>query len=127
MEYSATFFDSSAMLRAMEMSEATPWRTPLKQFVDIFRKPTGNLQDLLAMFVDFVVKLYRDDYLPESRCKVVTALLDAMWVNVSLRLGLLRLRKVTTQFFGLNLVGQQQFEECFDNWYSSVSDKLVSM
>ncbi|HEY6254137.1 MAG TPA: hypothetical protein VI685_29635 [Candidatus Angelobacter sp.] len=127
MEYSATSFDSAAMLRAVEMSDATPWRTPLKQFVDIFRKPIGNPQSLLAIFIDFVVKLYRESYLPETRCKVVVALLDAIWVNVHLRLALLHLRKVSTQFFGLNSVGQLQFQECFDKWYSGVLDKLVGM
>ena len=113
------------MLRAVEMSDATPWRTPLRQFVDVFRKPTGNLQGLLGIFVDFIVKLYREPQLPQTRCKVLTAILDAMWVTVSLRLPLLRLRKASTQFFGLNCVGQQQFDECFDQWYAQVPDKLV--
>lgn len=81
MEYSVTSFDSSAMLRAVEMSDATPWRTPLKQFIDIFQKPPGNLQGLLGMFVDFVVKLYREPQLPQTRCKVLTALLNAMWIS----------------------------------------------
>jgi tetratricopeptide (TPR) repeat protein len=125
MEYSATSFDSSVMLKAVEMADATPWRTPLKQFVDIFRKPTGNLQGLLGIFVDFIVKLYREAYLPETRCKVVTALLDALWETVPLRMALLRLRKASSQFFGLNTVGQQQFETCFDNWYAGKADKLV--
>ena len=127
MEYSVTSFDSSAMLRAVEMSEATPWRIPLKQFVDIFRKPTGNLQGLLGIFVDFIRKLYLEPHVPQTRCKVVTALLDALWVSFPLRSALLRLRKVSTQFFGLNCVGQQQFEECFDQWYAQVPDKLVGL
>jgi tetratricopeptide (TPR) repeat protein len=127
MEYSVTSFDSSAMLRAVEMSEATPWRTPLKQFVDIFRKPTGNLQGLLGIFVDFIRKLYLEPHVPQTRCKVVTALLDALWVSFPLRSALLRLRKVSTQFFGLNCVGQQQFEDCFDQWYAQVPDKLVGL
>jgi tetratricopeptide (TPR) repeat protein len=125
MEYSVTSFDSAAMVRAVEMSDATPWRTPLKQFVDVFRKPPGNLPGLLGIFVDFIVKLYREPQLPETRCKVLTVLLDAIWVTVPLRLPLLRLRKASIQFFGLNCVGQQQFEECFDQWYAHVPDKLV--
>jgi hypothetical protein len=125
MEYSVTSFDSSAMLRAVEMADATPWRTPLKQFVDVFRNPTGNFQGLLGIFVDFIVKLYREPHLPQSRCKILTAFLDAMWVTTPLRLLLLQLRKASGQFFGLNFVGQQQFDECFDRWYAQVPDKLV--
>ncbi len=127
MEYSATSFDSTVMLKAVEMADATPWRTPLKQFVDIFRKPTGNLQGLLGIFVDFIVKLYREAYLPETRCKVITALLDALWENVPLRLALLRLRKASSQIFGLNTVGQQQFEACFDKWYAGKPSKLIGI
>ena len=41
------------------------------------------------------------------------------------RLPLLRLRKASTQFFGLNCVGQEQFDKCFDQWYAQVPDKLV--
>jgi len=126
-EYSVTSFDSAAMLRAVEMSDATPWRTPLKQFVDIFRKPAADFQSLLGIFVDFVVKLYREPHMPEARCKVAVAFLDAIWVNVPLRLAIIRFRKMNAQFFGLNSVGQMQFEECFDLWYSRVPDKIVGM
>lgn len=126
-EYSVTSFDTAAMLKAVEMSDATPWRPPLKQFIDIFRKPPSDLQGLLGIFVDFAVKLYREPHLPEARCRVAVALLNALWANAQLRLDLLRFRKMGTQFFGLNSVGQLQFEECFDQWYSRVPDKIVGM
>jgi tetratricopeptide (TPR) repeat protein len=126
MEYTSIFFDSTVLLKAVEIAEATPWKTPFKQFVEVFRKPTGNLQGLLGMFMDFIVKLYREPYLPETRCKIVVALLDALWATVPLRLALLRLRKASVQFFGLNTVGQQQFDACFDNWYAERPDKLLS-
>ena len=126
MEYIVTTFDSSALLRALEMSDVTAWRWPLKQFIEIFRKPSSDLQVLLGIFVDFVTKLYREPHLPESRCKIVTAILDALWRNVSLRLPLLRLRKASSQFFGLNPVGQAQFDRCFDQWYGAATDKIVA-
>lgn len=126
MEYTSIFFDSSILLRAVEMADATPWKTPFKQFVEVFSKPTGNLQNLLGMFTDFIVKLYREPYLPETRCKIVTALLDALWSTVPLRLALLRIRKASRQLFGLNTVGQQQFDSCFDAWYADRPDKLLS-
>jgi len=127
MEYTATSFDSSALLRAVDMSDAIPWRRPLKQFIEVFCKPNGDLQALLGIFVDFLAKLYREPHLPESRCKVATAILDALWRNVPLRLPLLRLRKASSQFFGLNPVGQAQFDQCFDQWYGAVTDKIVTL
>jgi len=125
MNYTATMFDSTTLLKGVEMAEAIPWRSPLKQFVEIFQKPTGNLQALLGIFVDFVTKLYREPHLPEVRCRVVSAFLDALWSNVPLRSALLRVRKNSAQFFGLNPVGQNQFDECFDRWYARVADKLI--
>jgi hypothetical protein len=125
MNYTATYFDSGIMLKAVEMSDATPWRFPFKQIVGVFQKPTGNLQVLLGIFVDFLTKLYREDHLPESRCRVATALLDALWRSVPLRLPLLHIRRNSAQFFGLNPVGQNQFDRCFDQWYGAVSDKIV--
>jgi hypothetical protein len=106
------------------MSDATPWRWPLKQFIQVFQKAQGDLQGLLGIVVEFLTKLYREPYLPESRCKVVTAMLNALWRNVVLRLPLVRLRKGSPQFFGLNPVGQTQFDQCFDQ-YGTVSDKIV--
>jgi hypothetical protein len=125
MNYTATYFESGIMLKAVEMSDATPWRFPFKQIVEIFQKPTGNLQGLLGVSVDFLIKLYRENYLPESRCRVVTALLDALWRSVPLRLPLLHIRRNSAQFFGLNSVGQNQFDRCFDQWYRAVPDKIV--
>jgi len=125
MNYTATYFDCGIMLKAVEMSDATPWRFPFKQIVTIFQKPTGNLQVLLAIFVDFLIKLYRENYLPESRCKVVTALLDALWRSVPLRLPLLHIRGNSAQFFGLNSVGQSQFDRCFDQWHRTVPDTII--
>jgi hypothetical protein len=108
------------------MSDAIVWRWPLKQFIDIFSKPNGDLQTLLTIFVDFVTKLYREPHLPESRCRVVTAFLNALWQSPSLRLPVLRIRRASGQFFGLNPVGQTQFDECFDRWYGTVTNKVVS-
>lgn len=115
------------MLKAVEMSEATLWRFPSKQFVDIFQKPNGNLQALMGIFVDFLTRVYRADYLPESRCRVATSLLDALWRSVPLRRSQLHIRGNSVQFFGLNPVGQKQFDRCFDQWYDAVPNKIVSL
>lgn len=125
MSYTATHFDSGIMLKAVELADARPWQFPLKQFAEIFQKPTGNLQGLLGIFLDFLSKLYRESYLPESRCRVMTALLDALWKSVPLRLPLLHIRRNSAQVFGLNPVGQNQFDICFDQWYGNLPDKIV--
>jgi len=99
------------------MSEATPWRWPLKQFVEVFQKPNPDFRVLVGIFADFLSHLYREPYLAESRCKVTTAFLDAFWGNVSVRTGLLRRRRTSSRLFVLNPVGQAQFDRCFDEWF----------
>jgi hypothetical protein len=108
------------------MSDATVWRWPLKQCIEIFRRSEGD-PALLGIFVDFVSKLYLAQYLPESRCKIMTAVLDSLWRNVSFRLSLLGIRGRTRQIFGLNFVGQTQFDQCFDAWHKTVADSVLTL
>jgi hypothetical protein len=126
MQYINTNFDSRSLLRAVEMSEATPWRWPLKQFVDVFQKPSPDFQILLGIFADFLSRLYREPYLAESRCRVVTAFFDALWANVPVRTALLRLRRASSRLFVLNPIGQAQFDRCFDEWYRGRPDRLIA-
>jgi hypothetical protein len=92
-----------------------------------FRKPSGNFQGLLGIFVEFIVKLYREPQLPQTRCEVLTAFLDTIWGTIPVCLSLLHLRKSSVQFFGLNCVGHEQFDDCFDRWYAQPPDKLVGL
>jgi tetratricopeptide (TPR) repeat protein len=126
MEYSATHFDTNALLKAIETTDQTPWRAPLKQFVRVFEKPTGNVQTLFAILVDTIARLYREDHLAETKCRVVTAFLDALWKNPHLRRHVLQIRRISGSIFGLNFVGREQFETCFDNWHGGKSERLIT-
>jgi hypothetical protein len=126
MEFSATHFDASALLKAMDMTGQTPWRTPLKQFARIFENPTGNVQTLFRILVETIARLYREDYLAETKCRVVTAFLDALWKNPHLRENVLQIRRVSERIFGMNVVGLRQFNICFDNWHRGKSERLIT-
>jgi tetratricopeptide (TPR) repeat protein len=126
MEYSATYFDSAALLKAVEMTAQRPWRNPLKQFVKIFDKPTGNVQTLFGILVDTIALLYREDHLAETKCRVITAFLDALWNNPHLRGNVLQIRRISERIFGLNVVGREQFDTCFDSWHRGKSEGLIT-
>ncbi len=125
MDYSATHFDTAALFKAIEITNQTPWRSPLKQFVRVFDKPTGNFQTLFAILVETISRLYREDHLAETKCRVVTAFLDALWKNPHLRRHVLQIRRISANIFGLNFVGKQQFEACFDSWHRAKSEGLI--
>jgi len=116
MKFVSTLFDSSTILTAVELSDGKAWRQPLKEVIKIFADPKADIRSLLGIFVDFVVKLYRETLLPETRCSVVGAFLEVLWKNLQARKALMELRKSTARFFGLNAVGETQFNDCFDRW-----------
>lgn len=119
MKFVSTLFDSSTMLEAVELSDGKAWRGPLKEVIRVFADPKADIRSLLGIFIDFVVKLYRETLLPETRCSVVGAFLEAFWGNLQARKILVELRKATSRFFGLNAVGETQFNDCFDRWVKS--------
>jgi tetratricopeptide (TPR) repeat protein len=115
MKFVATTFNSYTILEAITLTEGVTWKFPLKQIIEVFANPKGE-RPLLGIFVDFVAKLYRESFLPETRCGVMQAFLDALWKNPTARAVLVNIRKSSAQLFGLNAVGEKQFNECFDRW-----------
>jgi len=124
MKFVSTLFDSSTILKSVELSDSKEWRQPLKEVIKVFADPKADIRSLLGIFVDFVVKLYRATLLPETRCSVVGAFLEALWANSQARKTLIELRKSTSRFFGLNAVGEAQFNECFDRWVNNKDNPI---
>ena len=125
MEYQITVFDCAAIIEAVNLTEATPWRTPLKEFIREFAAPNADVKSLFSILMELVVRIYREALLPESRCKVITAFLDAIWKNPAARRGILNLRANSPRLFGLNSVGESQFNNCFDHWLKQIEMPIV--
>ena len=126
MEYSVIPFDSPSLLKAIEIADQIPWRTPLRQFVRIFENPTDNVQPLFAILIEIIRKLYREEYLAETRCRIVTTFLSALWKNPHLRQDVLQIRRISERIFGLNAVGRLQFDRCFDKWHRGSPDMVIT-
>jgi tetratricopeptide (TPR) repeat protein len=125
MDYHTTVFDCAAIMEAVQLTEGTPWRTPLKEFIREFAAPNADTKNLFAILTELVVRIYREPLLPENRCKVITAFLDAIWRNPSTRRGMLDLRANSSRLFGLNSVGESQFNACFDHWLKQIETPIV--
>lgn len=125
MEYQITYFDVAAILEAVELTSSKPWETPLKNFVDEFGAPNADLNVLFPILTELVVRLYREPIPQENRCRVLIPFLDAVWKNPNGRRGLRNLRANTQRLFGLNIIGQTQFEDCFDRWYKLIENPLI--
>lgn len=124
-EYNITMFDCASIIEGVHLCEATPWQQPLKNFIREFGAPNAELRSLFPILWELILKLYREPVLPESRCRVVTSFFDALWKNPAARNSVLSIRANCQRMFGLNSVGQSQFERCFDNWMKLIENPLV--
>lgn len=125
MGYNVTMFDCASIIEGVHLCEAIPWRAPLKDFIREFGAPNGDLRSLFPILWELIIKLYRESLVPESRCRVVTAFLDVLWKNPASRKSILSFRANSPRLFGLNSVGQSQFESCFDNWIKAIENPLI--
>src|SRR5208283_3274370 len=125
MEFVATLFDSFSMLAAFRLASWSEERSPAAQMVKIFSDQPTDLESLFKIYVEFTIRLYREPVLPEIRWSVTRVFLDVF----ARRLGgiaLLRnLRKLSSRMFGVNGVGKDQFDECFDHWMKGQGKPLI--
>jgi len=114
MEFIATSFDASSLLAGFRLTDWSPYHHPAAQFIKIFSDREANPQALFAIFVAFVQKLYREPIPPSDRCAVTRSLLNAMERSPDRVALLMSLRKYSARVFGINALGQTQFENCYD-------------
>jgi tetratricopeptide (TPR) repeat protein len=125
MEFVATLFDSLSMLAAFKLASWSDKSRPAAQIVKVFSDPTTDLQSLFRIYVEFTIRLYREPVDPEIRCSVTRVFLDVFArrpVGISL---LSNLRKLSSTVFGVNGVGKDQFDECFDRWMKGRDSPIV--
>jgi tetratricopeptide (TPR) repeat protein len=125
MDYRITFYDAPSLIEAVHLSEARPWVQPLKAFVEQFSAPNVDLKAVLPILIEALARLYREPLIPENRCRVMTALLDAIWKNLPARRALLELRAKSASLFKLNPVGETQFNNCFDQWFRKMQNPII--
>ena len=125
MEFVATLFDSLSMLTAFKLASWSHESRPAAQIMRIFSDPTTDLQSLFRIYVEFTIRLYREPVDPEIRCLVTRVFLDVFArrrEDISL---LSNLRKLSSTVFGVNGVGKDQFDECFDRWMKRRDGPLI--
>jgi hypothetical protein len=98
---------------------------PLKQILEAFSNQHGNLQSLFRLFAEFVVRLHQEQFLEGKRCLVIRSFLDAFWCNPAARGLLLSMRNFSSRLFGLNVIGQEEFNTCFDGWFKNMQRSIL--
>jgi tetratricopeptide (TPR) repeat protein len=116
MEFATTMFDSASMLAAVRLGGWSAGGTPATQMLKIFSNPPADLPSLIRIFIGFVVRLYREPLSGEKRCEITRSFLDALGDKPAALAQLRSLRSLSSRVFGLNLIGRNEFDECFDRW-----------
>ncbi|HEY3293595.1 MAG TPA: hypothetical protein VGJ85_08240 [Candidatus Nanopelagicaceae bacterium] len=124
-DYAVTTFDCSAILQAIKMSDSSPESAPLKQFLKVFANPGGNTLPLARLLCELIVKLQDEQVFPMRRCVLIQSFLEALWSNPAARKLVLAIRRSSRQLFGLNVVGEQDFNRCFDEWFAGHRAELL--
>jgi hypothetical protein len=125
MEYQTTFFDAPAILEAVELTGARPTESPLKSFVDEVASPNADMNVMFPILIELILQLYREELPAEKRYQVTVAILDAIWKHSNARSSLQNLRANTQRLFGLNHVGKEQFDDCFDRWLKLMENPII--
>jgi tetratricopeptide (TPR) repeat protein len=125
MWFITTTFDASALLAGFRLAGWVPHIPPAAQFVKIFADPKANVQALFTIFVAFVQRLFQEMVSPSDRRTITRSLLEGLGRRPDGALLLTHLRKSGARVFGINAVGQMQFEECYDRWLSHREHPLI--
>ncbi len=119
--YLSTIFNAQVMLEAVRQAKFRRDTTPLKQAIEVFSSEQGVAQGLFRMFGEFLILLHVEACSSAQRCLVVSAFLDSLWRNPNAHTFVLSLRQASARLFGLNVLGQTEFDACFDRWHRSVA------
>ena len=125
MDYVATIFDASILLAGFRLAGWSPEQYPAKQFGKIFADPEAGLHQLIQIFVSFIERLHRETIPSASRCAIVRALLESLAKHPQAMVPLKSLREMGSRVFGINAIGQQQFDACFDRWLEQRGNPLI--
>jgi hypothetical protein len=125
MEFVVTLFDASILLSGFRLAEWSAERSPIVQFIEVFADPAADLKQLFILLVGFVTKAFREPISEETKCRATQALLDAMAGRDGAIEGLKSVRGLSQRIFGVNALGQTQFDNCFDLWLAHRTKQLI--
>jgi hypothetical protein len=116
MEFVATQFDAYTLIATARLSEWSFIGPPADRIIKTLADPSADLQGLLRIYAEFVVRLYREPIAQETKCSVSREFFGVFARRPGGMPALKNIRRLSSRIFGLNAIGQKQFDECFDLW-----------
>ena len=116
MEFTSTLIDGTTILAGFQLAAWNPGRQPAAQILRTFADLNLNLQSLCNVYIVFTMMLFREPLATDLRCTTTRAFLDTISSRPGAMALLQSLRDRSSAMFGLNGVGRDEFDRCFDRW-----------
>jgi tetratricopeptide (TPR) repeat protein len=123
MGFLATQFSGAGVLSALRLADWSKERYPALQMMAVLSEMPGD--NLIGLCADYFLRLYREPVSPPMRCVAARAVFEALAARFEANAQLLMVKLSLMQVFGLNVVGADQFNACFDSWIKQRGEPLV--
>jgi hypothetical protein len=115
--YVCTHFDGQTMLAAVRISNGAVDRFPTHQMIRVFGELyAANKNSAFRLLAEFILRLYSEPFLPETRCLVLKAFLDTFPSEPRTGRLLQSFRQQCVQLLSLNPLTADDFNRCFEQW-----------
>jgi tetratricopeptide (TPR) repeat protein len=115
--YQSTHFTGGTIAAALQVSNGSVDRFPMKQAIEAFCGTVANNRIIaLRQLAEFVLRLLMEPMLPETKCVALEGLLDTFPKDSATTSQLLALRDQCARLMILNPLEQRRFVACFDRW-----------
>ncbi len=115
--YQSTHFTGAVLVAALRASKASIDGFPMRQIVRAFQQiPTTDRDIAFRLLAEFIVRMTREAFLPETRCMATKALLNTLPNDATTNAQLAAFRSWCADLMTLNPLAQADFLKCFDQW-----------
>jgi tetratricopeptide (TPR) repeat protein len=115
--FQSTHFAGQTMLAAVRISNGSVERFPARQMIRVFGEIfPADKNSAFRLLAEFVLRLFNEPFLPETRCVVLKAFLDTFPNDPPTRTLLASFKRQCAQLFVFNIVAAADFNKCFDEW-----------
>jgi len=115
--YQSTHFTGGVMVAALRVSNGSVDGFPMRQIVRAFQSlPSTNRNIAFRLLAEVIVRMTLEALLPETRCIVTKALLNAFPNDATTNAQLAAFRLQCASLMTLSPLAQADFIKCFDQW-----------